>query len=68
MAILCSDIDVAEAGARPADFQQLIRECLRMADSGMWDRRLKLPHTNKRWTVRQIVDRYGLMRYVNYRE
>jgi len=66
MSILCAEIDQAEASARPADFQDTIRQTLKLADSGMWDRRLKLPN-GRRFTVRQIVNAYGLMRLVNYR-
>lgn len=66
MSILCTEIDQAEASARPADFQDTIRQTLKLADSGMWDRRLKLPN-GRRFTVRQIVNAYGLMRLVNYR-
>jgi len=66
MAVLCVEVDRAEAGVRPADFGDVIRECLRMADSGMWDRKLELPN-GRRWTVRRIVNAYGLERLVNYR-
>lgn len=67
MSILCSEINQAEASARPADFQGIIRQTLQLADHGMWDRRVKLPN-GRRFTVRQIVNAYGLMRLVNYRE
>jgi hypothetical protein len=64
--ILCTEIDQAESAARPADFQDTIRQCLKLADSGMWDQRLKLPN-GRRWTVRKIVNAYGLIKLVNYR-
>lgn len=67
MSILCTEIERQEAQARPADFQDVIRQCLQLADHQMWDRRLTLPN-GKRWTVRRIVNAYGLMRLVNYRE
>jgi hypothetical protein len=67
MSVLCAEVECAEAGARPVDFGDTIRECLRMADSGMWEQKLKLPN-GRRWTVRRIVNAYGLERLVNYRE